>query len=137
MILSLLLGIAALHGCTKGSEFEPSLCPSQLPAIADVTIRQFGVRDYPEQRGEPPCTDFRPTKAQVIRYLSKARTTSFQSADATLDRLPCRASGTVRFVDGTSGQWWIERLGVATLAQPGHEDVLLYCRECTEPPFAH
>ena len=101
-----------------------------------VTIEETGA-GTPDKRdvGQPPCRQFKPSRAQIIRYLSKARQTSGQSADATLDWSPCYASGTVRYKDGKTGRWIIQQLGVAYLYIPGREDMLIYCRECSQPPF--
>jgi hypothetical protein len=138
MLIGLFLAMAAAYGpgCTRGSEFEPSLCPTHLPPIVSITIKETGA-GTPDKRdvGQPPCRQFRPSRAQIIRYLSKARQTSGQSADATLDWSPCYASGTVRYKDGKTGRWIIQQLGVAYLYIPGREDMLIYCRECSQPPF--
>ena len=137
MVIGLLLGMALAHApaCTKGTEFEPPLCSTHLPAIAGITIERIGARAYPESDGQPPCVRFRPSRAQIVHYLSKARTIDSQSADATRDRSPCYASGLVRYADGKKARWRIEQLGVGTLQLPGREAMLLYCKECSSPPF--
>lgn len=130
------LALAAAHsGCTRGSESEPPLCPARLPAIRSLTVDRTGVRAYPEP-DTPSCAGFRPSAAQVRRFLAAAGTTDAQSADATLDRSPCQASGRVTFADGRSGRWTIEQLRVGTLTLPGRPPLLLYCRGCRERPFA-
>lgn len=132
----LAMALANVTGCSKGTEFVPPLCPAHLPRVVSVAVERLGARAYPETAGEPPCAGFRPSRGQIIGYLSRARTTDAQSADATLDRSPCHASGSVGFSDGSRGHWQIERLGVGTLLLRGRV-LLLYCRECTaSAPFA-
>lgn len=133
--LILALAMAADTHCTHGGEDEPPLCPTHLPAISAVTIEQTGARAYAESGGPASCAVFRPTRAQVRRYLTEARSTDAQSADATLDRSPCYSSGQVRFADGRAGRWKIEQLRVGSLVLTGRQPMLLYCRTCRMRPF--
>ncbi len=137
MVIGFILGaaLASATSCTKGSEFEPPLCPTHLPPIAALTIERVGARAYPETDGQPPCARFRPSRAQIVKFLTSARTTDPQSADATLDRSPCYASGTARFANGSVGRWRVEQLRAGTLDLPRRETMLLYCKECRERPF--
>lgn len=137
MVIGLILGmaLASASGCTKGSEYEPPLCPAHLSTIAALTVERIGARAYLETDGQPPCTRFRPSRAQIVHFLTNARTTDAQSADATLDRSPCYASGTAHFTNGSTGRWRIEQLGVGMLDLPGRETMLLYCKSCRVTPF--
>ena len=121
--------------CTKGTEFEPPLCPTHFPAIVGLSIERTAGMRYHEEGGPRTCRDFRPSAAQVRRFLSTAGTTDAESADATLDRSPCYASGRVTFSNGRSARWTIEQYGVGTLDWPSGKQVLLYCDRCRQPPF--
>lgn len=138
MVSALLLAAAlgGASGCTPGSEYEPPLCPTRLPAIRSLTIERTGQRAYAEPDGPRSCRAFRPSQAQVRRFLTRAGTTDAASADATLDRSPCQASGRVRFADGRTARWSVEMFRVGTLRFAGRPPMLLYCRGCRERPFA-
>jgi len=135
-VISLILAaLVAQIGCTPGTENEPPLCPTRLPAIRSITIEETGVRLYPDPDGPASCAGFRPTRAQVRRYLMRALTTDAMSAHATLDRSPCQANGRVRLADGRVARWTIELYRVGRLDFPGQPSMLLYCPQCRERPF--
>ena len=135
IVLILAAALAAHDGCTRGTEEVPPLCPTHLSAIRSITIEQTGVREYQEPDGPVSCAGFRPTRAQVRRFLTQARTTDAQSADATLDRSPCQTQGRVRYTDGRVANWTIEQLRVGTLNFAGRPPMLIYCSGCRERPF--
>ncbi len=132
-LLSLLASAAAR--CTPGSEYEPPLCPTHLPAVAAIAIDRTGAQAYREPDGPASCSSFRPTPGQIKTFLAQAGSVEPQAADATLDRSPCYASGQVRFADGRIARWTVEQLRVGTLSLPGRPQMLLYCRGCRARPF--
>lgn len=134
-MLLLALASPAQAGCTRGTEAEPPLCPTHLPALRSVTITATGARAYAEPDGPRSCAPFRPSMTQVRRFLVIARTTDARSADATLDRSPCFAGGVARFADRRTAVWRIEQLGMGTLTFAGRPPMLLYCRTCRARPF--
>lgn len=96
-------------------------------------IEHNGIKAYEEAPYNLDCSKFQLTQEQVRQFLSKARQTDPQAADATLDRSPCRASGRVLFVDGSVGTWEIEQLRVGTLSLPDGSEMMLFCRRCRGP----
>ncbi len=138
MIESMLLAAALATTptpCSSGSEYNPPLCPIDLPGIRTIAIQRNGAAAYPDKSGSASCAGFKLSRAQVARYLSHASSTDRASADATLDRSPCFASGEVSFADGQRAAWKIEQFGVGTIDWPAGRTTLLYCQACTFPPF--
>lgn len=130
-----MLAQAGGEGCTQGSEFEPPLCPLQLPKIARITVTESAIRSAALADPAVDCKAFVPTPAMVRRYLTRARTTSERDAHFTLDWSGCSARGEVAFTDGRRGQWSVDqgRLGSLTLGDA--PPLTLYCRSCTFAPF--
>jgi hypothetical protein len=135
MAILTLLMVAA--GCTAGTEKTPPLCPTGLPAIRSVAVVRSGYAAGLVTDPALRCSDFRPTAAQVRTYLTKARRIpGFQSADATVDMVPCRARGTVRFADGRRGQWEIEQARFGNITVAGRPKMRLYTTALMGRPFA-
>ncbi len=133
VILSLLM---VATGCTAGTEQTPPLCPTGLPAIRSVAVVRSGYAAGPVTDPALRCSDFRPTAAQVRAYLVKAkRIPDFQSADATVDMVPCRARGTVRFADGRRGQWEVGQARFGNITVAGRPKILLYTTATMGRPF--
>ncbi len=134
-MVGLLLAALAAHGaCTVGTEQVPPLCASRLPAIRTLVVSRVGHRAYAEDGDRISCGSFRPSAAQVRRFLMTAKRVDPVAADATLDRSPCQASGTITFTDGSRGRWTIEQLRVGTLIR-GRSRLLLFCADCRTLPF--
>ncbi len=125
--------------CTKGSEFEPPLCPLILPTIASITVEQNAAESSVEQSAAADatvdCKRFRLTPAQVRRYLSLARATTASDAHYTLDVSPCYASGTLAFKDGRTGRWRLDMLRTGSITIGDAEPVVTYCPRCKYKPF--
>ena len=133
IILSLLLTTA---GCSAGTEQTPPLCPTGLPAIRSVTIEQSGYAATPVREPGLDCATFRPSAAQIRAYLGKAkRVPDYQSADATIDMVPCKARGTVRFADGRRGRWEVEQARFGNITVAGRPKMLLYTAARLGFPF--
>lgn len=133
VILPLLMAAA---GCTAGTEQTPPLCRTGLPAIRSVAVVRSGYAAGPVTDPALRCSDFRPTAAQVRTYLTRAkRVPDFQSADATIDMVPCRARGTVRFADGRRGQWEVEQARFGNVTVSGRSKMLLYTTAKLGRPF--
>lgn len=130
----MLMALAAHGGCTVGTEDMPPLCPTGLPAVRRIVIERAGYRAYREDGDRVACATFKPTATQVKRFFATAKTVDQGAADATLDRSPCQASGTITFVDGSKGRWTIEQLRVGMLTR-GRTRTLLFCKACRTRPF--
>jgi hypothetical protein len=136
-ILALLIGggIPPAQSCTAGSEFEPPVCAAQLPGIRSVVITANGITAWTDSE-EANCATFKLSDRQVRTYLTHAGKVDAQAAHHTLSESPCQATGTVRFTDGSSGTWWIDRYRRGGLTRPGQPDMMLYCPRCRTKPFA-
>jgi len=127
--------VQANGGCTLGTEFEPPLCPINLPAIRKIVIAQNAAKSPAEQDASVSCAGFHLTESKVRAYLRRTRTTTAQSAHHTLDWSPCYASGDVIFKDGRKGRWSIDQFRSGTLAIEGAEPEVLFCPRCRFKPF--
>lgn len=135
--------LAGGDGCTKGSEFEPSLCPLLLPKITRIRVVENAIKspalaDPTRQRtpGENvDCSRFVLTPALVRRYLSRARQTNDRDAHFTLDWSACSARGQLSFADGRQGSWSIDQGRQARIAIGDTPPLALYCRHCAFGPF--
>jgi hypothetical protein len=129
----------AASRCSKGSEFEPPLCPLVLPKIASITVEENAAGPAVAQGAAADnavdCKRFRLTPAQVRRYLSLARATNASDAHYTLDVSPCYASGTLVFKDGKTGRWRLDMLRTGSITIGDAEPGVTYCPRCKYKPF--
>lgn len=121
--------------CTKGSEFEPPLCPISLPKISSVLIEENGLKAAAPQDENVDCSAFKLSKKQVRRYLSRAKRANESDAHHTLDWSPCYASGTLKFSNGKVAHWSINQLRTGALVVEDKEKIFLYCPTCDFKPF--
>lgn len=143
MVNKLILSVCALMAspmlaqgcCTKGSEFEPPLCPFVLPKIASVSIEENGAKAAAAQEEDIDCSTFKINQVLVRRYLSRAKQTNESDAHHTLDWSPCYASGTLKFSNGQSAHWSINQLRTGSLSVEGKDKIFLYCPTCDFKPF--
>lgn len=134
-LLVLSLGCASTSQCTRGSEFEPRLCPLQLPSIQSLEIEKNGAKGPAETDPGVACDGFRVDEDVVRRYLAAAKTTTANDAHHTLDWSPCYAAGSITFSDGRSGKWSVSQLRLGTLSFGSDEQIILYCPTCEFAPF--
>lgn len=92
--------LLATTGCTPSGEFEPRLCPTRLPRVAAVQVEHDGIARWPKTDSEPRCAGFRPTPADIRRFLAHAGSADPHDVQMTLPESPCVARGRVRFVGG-------------------------------------
>lgn len=137
IVLSCALASAsfAKERCTKGSEFEPPLCPLHLPRISKVTIVENAAKSPAEQSPSVVCESFRVKEEHVRRFFAKAKSTNENDAHHTLDWSPCYASGKVFFSDGSAGEWSIDQFRQGSLVTGEGKKTVLYCPDCRFKPF--
>ena len=132
------MSVAALllaAACTRGGEFVPRLCPAGLPPVADVVVERQGITHW-RTADEPDCAGFRPRAADVRRFFRLARAADARDVHFTLPESACAVAGRVRFADGSTGTWQVERFGLGWLDRPERARVVLYCRRCRTTPWA-
>lgn len=134
-LLLLTAGCSSESGCTKGSEFEPPLCPSEFTKVAVIHIKENAATHPAEKSAEANCNSFSLSGESVKRYFELAKVTNENDAHHTLDWSPCFASGEVEFQNGKKASWEINqfRLGRLTFANGRKET--LYCADCKFSPF--
>lgn len=136
MMFGLAVMLWAMTGCTPGGEFEPRLCPTRLPTVTAVQIERDGIARWQETDGEPRCAGFRPTPADIRRFLAHAGSADPHDVHMTLPESPCVTRGRVRFVGGGSGRWQVDRAGNGLIDRPGRARITLYCRRCRSRPWS-
>lgn len=134
VLASIVLTSCASSNCSPGSEFEPSLCASDLPPISQITIRHNAVRSAQVSEAAH-CDGFAVSDVQLRMYFSAALQVDSNDAHHTLDWSPCHASGDIRFADGSVGVWSVSQTRVGSLSIAGGDAITLYCPRCTFPPF--
>jgi len=127
--------LLAAGACTPGGEFVPRLCPTGLPPVAEVVVERQGIARW-SPSDEPPCATFQPGAAEVRRFFRHARAADPREVHFTLPESACVAAGRVRFADGSTGTWQVERFGLGWLDRPGRARVTLYCVRCRARPWA-
>lgn len=125
----------AAGGCTKGSEYEPVLCPIRLPKVRSVHIEENGAKATASQDQSVNCASFRINEKIVRRFLSRAKEANESDAHHTLDWSPCYASGTLVFYGGKKAHWSINQMRSGSLAVDGEAGMFLYCPTCNFKPF--
>lgn len=130
-LLPVLLLVGCARVCTPGSEFEPPLCPAHMPSIATLSILQIGqgVSD------DVSCKEFKPTEAEVRRFLTQAQETTANGVHYTLPELPCSASGKMVFTDGRKADWSVRPLNLGSIVFEDGTEKILYCPDCNFGPF--
>lgn len=129
--IGMLTTSAIAHGsneCQEASEFAPYRCPLHLPAISKIMVKEHHRPDTEAQAEE--CSSYRVSETQARRFLERAWTVSRDDSLHRLDWSPCSAVGSVEFVDGRQGDWYISALGRGTLTISGAPPVYLYCPDC-------
>jgi hypothetical protein len=122
--------------CTKGSEFEPPLCPLKLEKISTFQIEENGAREVlvaPERSID--CSVFKLNIKNIRKFFSRAKVADEHQAHYTLSSSPCYASGALTFVNGKKAQWSIGQLGTGELVMDGKDSLFLYCPTCNFKPF--
>jgi hypothetical protein len=135
LLLAAFAACTSQEECTKGSEFEPPLCPLNLPAIKTLTITENASKAPAETDPAVSCDSFKVDEQAVRRYFEGAKSTNANDAHHTLDYSPCYASGEVTFADGRSGRWTVSQLRSGSLIIGNAEPVILYCPTCEFAPF--
>lgn len=121
--------------CTKGSEFEPPLCPLHLQEVSKVTIVENAAKSPAEQDKSVACDSFLIDEKHVRRYLARAMSTTESDAHHTLDWSPCYASGKITFSDGRTGEWTLDQFRQGSLVMDNEKKTVLYCPDCKFKPF--
>lgn len=134
-LLLLTTGCSSESDCTKGSEFEPPLCPSEFTKVAVIKIHKNAATHPVEKSSETNCNNFILKNDSIKRYFELAKVTNENDAHHTLDWSPCFASGEIEFQNGKKASWEINqsRLGQLTFANGKKE--ILYCADCKFLPF--
>lgn len=121
--------------CTPATEFEPALCPLQLPRIVSIAVTRNAVKSPLEKDASVDCSGFVLTPEQVRRYLGSARVADAADAHHTLDWSPCSAAGRLTLTDGRTAEWSIDQYRAGTLSIGGAPTLTLYCPTCRFKPF--
>jgi hypothetical protein len=133
--LLLAMPIASFGKCTKGSEFEPPLCPLRIEKISTIQIEENGAKAVWEQDPSVDCSVFKLDTKKVRKFFSKAKIADKQQAHYTLGVAPCYTSGTLKFASGKKAYWSINQMGTGSLATDDNNGLFLYCRTCSFKPF--
>ena len=121
--------------CTRPTEFQPSLCPVDLPRVTAVHIEENGARSPAAGDDASDCARFRLTASHVRRYFARAWSTDPRDAHYTLDWSPCHATGSLTLADGRKAHWSINQFRTGTLSIEGGDSLFFYCRACRDKPF--
>jgi hypothetical protein len=122
-------------GCIEGSEYEPRLCPLNLPKVVSLSITNNAVKAQAETDPAVSCKSFQVSERQVRKFLKLAKLANGGDTHSTLDWSPCYASGEVLFSDGRSAHWYAEQYQSGSLTFEGSDELILYCPQCKFKPF--
>ena len=125
----------AADRCTKGTEFEPPLCPLVLPEIVEITILENAMKSAAETDPAISCADFLLTGPAIRRFLALAKLTNANDAHHTLDWSPCYATGELRLSDGRAAKWRFDQYRSGTIAIGKDPEMVVYCPKCRFKPF--
>jgi hypothetical protein len=123
--------------CTKGSEFEPPLCPLKLQRISTIQIEKNGIRTWISPEQHIDCSEFKLDAQKVRKFFSRAKVTDERAAHYTLASSLCETSGTLTFADGKKAHWQIGHLREGWLVIGSNDGLLLYCPACKFKPFVY
>lgn len=124
----------ASDGCTTATEFQPRLCPANLPRISAIVINENAIKSPVAEPGTD-CSSFKLTEQAARRFFSWAWEANESDAHHTLDWSPCYASGVLTFQDGKTARWSISQFRTGSLWLDDERKVFLYCPGCRFTPF--
>ncbi|MET3115981.1 hypothetical protein AAKU64_000184 [Undibacterium sp. GrIS 1.8] len=127
--------VAAAGQCTKGSEFEPALCPLKLGRVSKISILKNAAKSPVEQDNAVVCDNFLLSQARLRQYWSQAKIIREDDLHHTLDWSPCYASGEILFSDGSSAEWTVNQFRSGSLLMRNGKKIPLYCPTCKFSPF--
>jgi hypothetical protein len=133
-VIALWCALLAGASCADGL-YEPASKPFVLPATRAITITEQGQESQKSDFEEKGCAHFRLTTKQVRSFFRKARTISENDFVHTIDWSPCAVSGTLRFTDGKTADWFITKAGGGKLAISDKREFYLYCKQCGGDKF--
>ena len=99
--------------------------------IIDIKVKDIG--QYDEGRGykneRESCKHFRPTKKQIISFFNIAKE-SKESGNLLHEYYsPCLSSGTIKFKDGSSGDWTVQSSGLAFAILDNGESLVFFHKD--------
>jgi hypothetical protein len=108
--------------------------PANARTPSSITVSSIG--QSKDRSAADACRDFRPTRAQIKTYFSRAYPVDVYWSAQTYYS-PCYARGTVEYADGNRGTWILKSSGIVVIqwARNG-ETVLFYPRNGWHDPFA-
>jgi len=126
---------AAPSACTEGTEYDPPLCPFQMPAIQSVTIKENAAKSPMEVDPAVDCSGFKVDERFVRRYLARAKLVPPEEGHHRLDWSACYAAGKLRLKNGQSASWYISQTKVGSITIDGQAQHRLYCPRCKDKPL--
>jgi len=123
--------------CTKGSEFEPPLCPLRLEKISTIQIEKNGIRTWISPETTIDCSEFKLNTKMIRKFFSRAKVADQHAAHYTLDSSLCEASGTLTFTSGKKARWEIGHMMNGWLVIGNNDGLFLYCPTCKFKPFIY
>lgn len=99
--------------------------------VSSVNVKDIG--QYDEGRGykheRDVCKFFRPTKKQIVRFFNLA-TESKESGNLLHEYYsPCLSSGSIKFKDGSSGDWTVQSSGLAFAILDNGESSVFFLKD--------
>ena len=133
--LALVSACGSRYACTPGSEFEPPLCPLEIPAIKTIIITENAAKAPADTDPNVSCESFRVNENTVRQYFAAAKVTAANDAHHTLDWSPCYATGEMILEDDSKGRWSLSQLKSGSLVIGDGNSQTLYCPTCEFEPF--
>ncbi len=119
----------------EDAEFMPQLHRANLPDIdrLEIFYPSFNANADNPRPGDPDCSQFVVTEADVSSFLTLTSEISEQDYMHTIAWVPCQASGEVYFTDGTNAKWSLMLSSGGRLDFAEGRTVYLYCEKCKAP----
>jgi len=107
--------------------------------VSQINIKGIGLQydGRDDKNEEKACKIFRTTKKQLIHFFNSAKE-SKESGELLHDYYsPCVSSGSIKFKDGSSGDWTVQSSGLAyVIFSNGESATFFYNHNKWKDPFA-
>ena len=130
----LILLIITITACTSKPSFDTNANKLDISEVEIHTSGGFsGLVSSEETEGI--CKSFVMNNKEVISFFESSSSVSDREYGHYLTQSNCYINGTLLLLDGSSGEWKIDKAGRGFISFPDGETIYRYCDDCQIEAF--